>query len=158
MSFLSLFYLSVHFLYKSLFTIANSLLFSNSWIKSFPFYILLKKYYLFSFCFRTLQYGGVDLAVVYDFYLFISFNKFCFVPEPLNVELPEPPLPPLPPTSTKKSKRGNEKDLRENKSPVNSSLEPVFEEWYHGDLVREKASNTKSEFSHSLVTTTLPFH
>ncbi|BFZ02515.1 hypothetical protein BsWGS_05554 [Bradybaena similaris] len=60
--------------------------------------------------------------------------------EPFSVNLPPAPEPP--PSSMKSSHRIKETDLRENKAaPSTESLEPVFEEWYHGDLQRKQAES-----------------
>ncbi|XP_035826980.1 SHC-transforming protein 1 isoform X3 [Aplysia californica] len=60
--------------------------------------------------------------------------------EPFSVDLPPPPVP-VAAASSKKSHKGAEMDLRENKSPSTEALEPVFEEWYHGDLPRKQAES-----------------
>ncbi|CAG5117517.1 unnamed protein product [Candidula unifasciata] len=60
--------------------------------------------------------------------------------EPFSVSLPPASEPP--PSSMKSSHRIQETDLRENKSAASvEALEPVFEEWYHGDLQRKQAES-----------------
>ncbi|GFO06545.1 shc-transforming protein 1 [Plakobranchus ocellatus] len=63
--------------------------------------------------------------------------------EPFTVDLPPAPdLPPVPSSSSSQmSNAVGETDLRENKAPPTTAktLEPVFEEWYHGDLLRKQA-------------------
>lgn len=83
----------------------------------------------------------MEVCNLMEWIINLQLTILLFHAESLIVDLPPAPDPPSA-SSFKSSHKEGETDLRAVKSAASiGTLEPVIEEWYHGDLPRKQASS-----------------